>query len=178
MVGPSYALRLARLAAAALFGILLSAMAVMPGDAAPAPGGLQHFFDCFGLLIHDGMAHAHYCAPSSYVPSNDSLGTIMHGVNSDSACPGIGSIGAPLFATFKIASLDRDFGGTGALLPPAMRQLAITCNTCVSCDNSADRGVPLFEPFRVASLSDQLEAPSARTAVHVLLLACCPGPPI
>jgi hypothetical protein len=143
------------------------------GPITPADvNGLQHFFDCFGVMIHDGTEHAQFCAPSGSVPSNSSLGSFSGGASS--ACPTFGDAVGPRRPSYDVASLGEIWEAPSGEPALANMQIAVgdcACYPCVS--GGADLGGSPFQPFLVASLDD-IDWSAAKAAVHATLLACCP----
>ena len=61
--------RLGRVAAALAMGLTFSVAGLSGARAAsPAADGVQHFFNCFDLMLTDSAAHAQQCGPNPYVP--------------------------------------------------------------------------------------------------------------
>ena len=176
MAGKWTLLRLARFAAGSCLGILLCIWGMSgaeAGSVTPANvNGVQHFFDCFGVMIHDGAEHAQYCAPGSNAPSNSSLGSFSGGTVI-STCPTEGSIASPKFKAYDVAVLGNGWEEPARPRTSVGVQVADHCS-CVPCDEgSSSLDAPLFAPFLTASLDDQLDAPAAKATVHRMLLACC-----
>ncbi|MDR3476157.1 MAG: hypothetical protein P4M09_31315 [Devosia sp.] len=61
-----------RWVAAFAMGIAMGVSGVSGAQAESAAGGdhVQHFFDCFGLMVTNGTQHAQECGPNPYVPSD------------------------------------------------------------------------------------------------------------
>ena len=61
--------RLGRVAAALAVALTMSAAGLSGARAAgPVSDGVQHFFDCFDLMLTDSAEHAQQCGPNPYVP--------------------------------------------------------------------------------------------------------------
>jgi hypothetical protein len=168
-----YGARLPRLAAGVSLGLLMAASgysAAAAGEVTPSSvNGVQHFFDCFGVLLHDGQAHQQYCSPGNAAgPGNSSLGSFSGGA--EPAC----SIGPFVmlersFSGVDVASLTPDFYiDAPTLTAPKFRQAQEEC-----CDASSI-GVPLN--VNVASLApDFYGDPSAVKGLAPTRVAvgCC-----
>ena len=142
----------ARLLTCVVMGVLMAASgnsAALAGEVTPSSvNGVQHFFDCFGVMIHDGQAHQQYCSPSNNpAPGTESLGSHFGG-----ACvtPRL-TMNSPLFKPFDVASLGEDF----ELLPPKPAELLVARPGPVSpC--CASLGAPLFATYQLASLDEAI----------------------
>ena len=166
--------RLARLATGMSVGLLMTASgysAAIAGEVTPAnTNGFQHFFDCFGAMIHDGQAHQQYCGPGNAPgPGNGSLGSFSGGAGP--ACLPVGALDwSP--RTVETASLTPDFYiDAPTLNAPALR-MATPGGCCLGASLSAPVSVD------VASLTPDFGAdPSALKGPAFRLAGpgCCYG---
>ena len=158
-------------------GISLGAVMGMSGFSAaeaagvtpPSANGLQHFFDCFGAMVHDGAAHQQHCSPGSAVPSNNSLGSFSGGAGL--TCHYYSSLTRPLFKDYDVASL-----GEWTDAPPAKAlapELLASYGPCGPCGWLAQTNAQ-FAPFMVASLDPEigLPMPLGASQEHKLVTAC------
>jgi hypothetical protein len=140
------------------------------GITPPSVNGLQHFFDCFGAMVHDGAAHQQYCSPGSAVPSNSSLGSFSGGALT---CHYYSSLTRPLFKNYDVASLGprADAPPSSALAPELLAGPAP--GPCGYCGWLADTS-PQFAPVKVASLDPEIGLPMPLGAPqrHTLMTAC------
>ena len=126
------------------------AATITPDSVNPA----AHIYDCLGALFSDPAAHQQYCGPGSGGSTPPS--TLAPTFSSPAVtCQPVGSLQAPLFATFKTASLDdslspadigHHFAGLRVALP-------------IGCCPGASLSRPLFSTFGVATLEDGLTIP-------------------
>jgi hypothetical protein len=151
--------RLPRLAAGVSLGLLMAASgysAAAAGEVTPSSvNGIQHFFDCFGVLIHDGQTHQQYCSPGNAAgPGNSSLGSFSGGAGPSCveyvpSPPPVGML-APAFNTVDVASLAPDFYvNAPTLKAPTFAQKISYC-----CDSSLS--APVFATYQTASLDDSI----------------------
>ena len=164
--------RFVRVAAGITVGLLMTASgysAAMAGEVTPAnTNGFQHFFDCFGAMIHDGQAHQQYCSPGNAAgPGNNSLGSFSGGAGP--ACVTESVMLERSFDPVKVASLTPDFYVDAPVLnAPAFRQAGVP-----RCCSSASLSVPV--DVNVASLMpDFFTGPSMpRTTTTQVAISCC-----
>ena len=148
-----YGARLPRLAAGISLGLLMAASgysAAAAGEVTPSSvNGVQHFFDCFGVLLHDGQAHQQYCSPGNAAgPGNSSLGSFSGGAVTCSEITG--SLTAPAFKPFEVASLAPDF----YVNVPTLK--APTFADGIPLCGCASLSAPVFAPYQLASLDDSV----------------------
>ena len=143
--------RLPRLAAGVSLGLLMAASGyAQAGEITPSgANGVQHFFDCFGAMLHDGQAHQQYCSPGNAAgPGNSSLGSFSGGA--EPACGYDTTMLDHPLAGIDVASLAPDFYIDAPRLgAPAFRLSVQSC-----C--AASLSVPLN--VKVASLAPDFYA--------------------
>ena len=170
MTKASCGARLPRLAAGVSFALLMAASgysAAAAGEVTPSSvNGVQHFFDCFGVLLHDGQAHQQYCSPGNAAgPGNSSLGSFSGGAVTCSEITG--SLTAPAFRPFDVASIGDDLFDAIPALIVLHTAFLVRCD-CSSLD------APVFETYQTASLDDSIgrERQVPRLGQNVQHIAC------
>ena len=168
MTKANYGARLPRLAAGVSLGLLMAASgysAAAAGEVTPSGvNGVQHFFDCFGVLLHDGQAHEQYCSPGNAAgPGNSSLGSFSGGA--EPACVPYGML-TPAFKTVDVASLTPDFYvDAPTLKAPTFAQKVTYC-----CDSSLS--APVFATYQTASLDDSIGSERQHIGRQGIQVAC------
>lgn len=166
-----------RAAAGISLGILMGASgfsSALAGEVTPSSiNGVQHFFDCLGVLIQDGAAHQQYCSPGSGVPSNSSLGSFSGGAL---VCHHYyeGALVQPLFGRYDLASLGNwDEGAAPTTSAAPVPKLLSGNNNGCPCGYWSEIA-PIFDTFIVASLDPEFDFPpmSAPRLEHKLVTAC------
>jgi len=161
------------LAAGIGVGLLMTASgysAAMAGEVTPAStNGFQHFFDCFGAMLHDGQAHQQYCSPGNAAgPGNSSLGSFSGGAGP--SCVTEFVMLERSFDPVKVASLAPDFYVDAPVLNgPTFRQAGVPRCCIASLSAPVDVNVASLTP-------DFFTGPSTpRTTTTQVAISCCLG---
>ena len=160
----------AGLSLGAMMGLSGFSAAQAAGVTPPSVNGLQHFFDCFGAMVHDGAAHQQYCSPGSAVPSNSSLGSFSGGAAL--TCHYYTSLDRPLLRNYDVATLGEWTNVPSNALAPELLANAGP-GPCGYCGYLAE-GAPQFAPVQVASLDPEIGLPMilGTPQQHTLMTAC------
>ena len=140
------------------------AATITPDSVNPA----AHIYDCLGALFSDPAAHQQYCGPGSGGSTPPS--TLAPTFSSPAVTCAFTSLQAPLFATFKTASLD-DLGPVGFGKHFVSQRVATGYGCCIS---SLPR--PLFSAFEIASINENLspvDFGQLSTGLRVANTNCC-----